>query len=316
MAYKAVYYICTDPSFGPVAHRVWQALQELGVLQEKTGIFCDGEEVMQYTDENGNRFSFVPAKQAICLDYPRYLPLMNEHFSDYNVAGMVTWHEGASAPPHIFTVHSLGDVNQGVYGPASPQHMHNLLAAMQREKEALKLDDYSVVPEATHWSGMTQDNDDATLLLQYPVPMMDIEIGSETESWEDPRAITVLAKALLQVFQEDGLQLHNLLCVGGVHFDPAFAQAVHTVWENQTFGVTHILANQWLVAGEYENEDGFERAKNAIDAIDGGICAIAFHDKMKGHYKDLVRALGKEYDVPIFKHQRLRKPETMELPDA
>ena len=45
----------------------------------------------------------------------------------------------------------------------------------------------------------------------------------------------------------------------------------------------------------------------------GGIEAIVFHDKMKGCYKDLVRKLGAHYDVPIYKHQRLRNPETMEF---
>ena len=316
MASKAVYYICTNPDFGPVAHRVWEQLKADDVLQEKTGVFCDGQPVMRHTDEKGNVFDFVPADKAVCVDYPHYLPMMKEHFSDYDVAGMVTWHEGASAPPQILTVHSLGDVNQGVYGNASPKHMHQLLAALEKERNRLGLTDFSVVPEATHWSGLTENNDDAALLLEYPVPMMDIEIGSETESWENEQAIDALSRALLQVFDDDGLTLHNLLCVGGVHFDPAFAEAVHTVWDGQTFGVTHIIANQWLVAGEYENEDGFERAKKAVESIDGGIAAIAFHDKMKGHYKDLVRALGKHYDVPIFKHQRLRKPETMELPHA
>lgn len=316
MAYKAVYYICTNPEFGHVAHLVWKRLEEDGIFQTGTGIFCDGEEVMRHVDAHGNQFDFVPAKQAVCLDYPRYLPIMNEHFAAHDVAGMITWHEGASAPERILTVHSLGDVNQGVYGKTTPVHMHNLLAAMQREKDKQGMDDWQVVPEATHWSGMTEDNDDATLLLSYPVPMMDIEIGSEKESWENPQAIGALAAALLQIFQDDGLTLRNLLCVGGVHFDPAFARAVHTVWNGETFGVSHILANQWLVAGEYENEEGVRRAKNAVDAIAGGIDGIAFHDKMKGHYKDLVRTLGEAYGVPIFKHQRLRNPETMDWQDA
>ena len=56
-----------------------------------------------------------------------------------------------------------------------------------------------------------------------------------------------------------------------------------------------------------------ERASSCIDAIEGGIEAIVFHDKMKGCYKDLVRALGKKYNVPIYKHQKLRHPETMEF---
>ena len=72
------------------------------------------------------------------------------------------------------------------------------------------------------------------------------------------------------------------------------------------------MANQWLVSGQYENEDGFARACACVDAIEGGIEAIAFHDKLKGCYKDLVRKLGERYNVPILKHQKLRKPEEIE----
>ena len=37
------------------------------------------------------------------------------------------------------------------------------------------------------------------------------------------------------------------------------------------------------------------------------------HDKAKGCYKDLARRLGARYDVPVYKHQRLRNPETLEF---
>ena len=47
-------------------------------------------------------------------------------------------------------------------------------------------------------------------------------------------------------------------------------------------------------------------ASPAVEAVDGGIEAVAFHDKLKGCYKDLARALGEKYGVPILKHQRLR----------
>lgn len=290
-------------------------LQRKGLLGEATDIVFDSEPVHRFYDARGNRIDFVPTHKAVCLDYPGYLPRMNEYFGDCDAAGMVTWHEGASAPPRILTVHSLGDVVSGVYGPADPQIMHNLLAALERQRVRLGMEDWSVVPEATHWSGMNETNDDATLLLQFPVPMVDIEIGSEPESWNDERAAEALAVALTETFVDDGLSLRRLLCVGGVHFDPSFADPVHTVFDGQAFGVSHILANQWLVSGEYENETGFERAKNAVLSIRGGVDAIAFHDKMKGCYKDLVRNLGSFLDVPIYKHQRLRNPDTLEWND-
>ena len=122
-----------------------------------------------------------------------------------------------------------------------------------------------------------------------------------------------MARSLTQIFEDDGKKVHQILCVGGVHFEPNFAEAVFTQWgEDETFGVTHILANQWLVSGHYEDETGVQRASDCIDAIDGGVEAIFFHDKMKGCYKDLVRALGAKYQIPIYKHQKLRTPAELE----
>lgn len=64
-----------------------------------------------------------------------------------------------------------------------------------------------------------------------------------------------------------------------------FLEAVFTTWNNEAFGVSHILANQWLVSGEYENESGFKRASDCIHAIAGGVEAIFFHDKLKAVIK-------------------------------
>jgi D-tyrosyl-tRNA(Tyr) deacylase len=310
---KAIYYICNNPSWGHVALHVWNILEEEGYLSEPTGIIFDGGEVMKYTDKKNNEFYFAPTETAICLDYPRYLPDMNRYFADFDISGMVTWHEGASAPDNVLTVHSLGDVNSGVYGPAKPKYMRNLLLAMDRNRQELGLDDYSVVTEATHWSGAHEDESDPSLLLEYPVAMMDIEVGSDESSWSNLTACLALARSLTQIFDDDGNKVHNILCVGGIHFDPNFRGAVFTDWDKEAFGVTHIIANQWLVAGEYENGEGLRKIIDCISAIDGEIEAIAFHDKMKACYKDLVRKLGEEYQIPIYKHQRLRKPQGLDF---
>ena len=313
MGKKAVYYINTDKDFGYVSFHVWDILQEEGYFTEKADILFDGQEVMKHVDEAGDEFYFVPTHKAICLQYKDRLDEMNQYFADADISGMVTWHEGAHALEKVLTVHSLGDVNSGNYGGAKPRYMRNLMLAIDKNRKALGLDDFKVVTEATHWSGVHNDVGDPTLLNKYPVPMMDIEVGSEPESWNNKEACRALARSLTSIFKDDGRKVHNLLCVGGVHFEPNFAEAVFTQWgDNEVFGVTHILANQWLVAGEYENETGVERASQCIDAIEGGIDAIFFHDKMKACYKDLVRALGAKYNVPIYKHQRLRNPDTLE----
>lgn len=310
---KAVYFINTDRSFGYVSYNVWDILEEEGYFTERADFDFGGQAVMQHQDKERNLFYFAQTERALCLDYNRYLPELNKYFLDCDISGMVTWHEGENAPEKVLTVHSLGDVNSGEYGAAKPRYMRNLMLAMDENRKALGLDDYHVVTEATHWSGVHNNLGDPKLLNQFPIPMMDIEVGSEPESWQNKDAARVLARSLTKIFEDDGRKVHNLLCVGGVHFDPNFCEAVFSQWDDEAFGITHVIANQWLVAGQYEDETGVERASACIAQIEGGIEAIVFHDKLKGCYKDLVRALGQKYNVPIFKHQRLRDPKGMEL---
>lgn len=309
---KAVYFICTSEDFqGLVSRDVWAILGEKGLLTP-AGFDFAGFAVMKQADDEGNEFFFVPTDVPLCWRYPKYLPEMNGHFADFDFAGMVTWHEGENAPPSVLTVHTAGDVETGVYAPASPKYVRNLMHTIDGERKRLGLDGFRTVTEATHWSGSFETSTPPPTLLEFPVPMVDIEVGSEDESWNNRTAAEALAGGLMGVFDDSGLRLHNLLCVGGMHFDPTFAEAVFTEWDGQGFGVSHIIANQWLVSGKYDEPHGLEFMERAVSAIDGGIEAIAFHDKLKGTYKDTVRKLGEKLGVPILKHQRLRNPETIE----
>lgn len=311
---KAVFFICTNRDFGHVSYNVWDVLEKEGYLANKTELDFAGECVYEYR-KDGHSFFFVPTDIALCRDYPRFLPYMNRYFSDFDMSAMVTWHEGGNAPENVLTVHSLGDMGSGYFGKAAPRFMRNLILAYERNRVSLGLEDYFVSTEATHWSGSYgQDGEpgDPALLVEFPVPMVDIEVGSAPQSWDNMTACTALARTLTEVFNDDGKTLHNILCVGGVHFESNFSDAAKASWGNEAFGVTHILANQWLVSEGYEAENGLERASNCIESIDGGIEAIFFHDKLKGCYKDLVRALGEKYNVPIYKHQKLRVPEEIE----
>ena len=204
MGKKAVYYINNDRDFGYVSFHVWDILQEEGYFTEKTDILFDGQEVMKHVDEAGDAFYFVPTHKAICLQYKDRLDEMNQYFADADISGMVTWHEGAHALEKVLTVHSLGDVNSGNYGGAKPRYMRNLMLAMDENRKALGLDDFRVVTEATHWSGVHNDKGDPTLLNKYPVPMMDIEVGSEPESWNNKEACRALARSLTSIFRDDG----------------------------------------------------------------------------------------------------------------
>ncbi|KAF5039889.1 D-aminoacyl-tRNA deacylase [anaerobic digester metagenome] len=308
---KAVYYICDHKDWAHVSFLVWDILQEEGYLHP-AGFTFAGKEVMKYADEKNNEYYFAPSDIAICRDYPRFLPDMNKYFGNFDMSGMVTWHEGTNAPERVLTIHTIGDVSSGCYGPANPLYNHNLMISMEKIRKDIGLEDFKVVTEATHWSGVHDGTGDPELILKYNVPMVDIEVGSEEDSWCNKQACSILARSLLHVFDHD-IKLHNLLCVGGIHFDPNFAESVHTSWNDgkEYFGISHIVANQWLVSGEYENEQGEEKLSACIESIIGGIDGIVFHDKLKGCYKDLVRKLGEKYNVPIIKHQALRMPENI-----
>ncbi|MGB4439567.1 MAG: hypothetical protein WBJ13_10185 [Sedimentibacter sp.] len=96
---------------------VWEILTEKGMFTPEDITF-DGRKVMMYRDAGDNIYYFVPTEVPVYWDYTKYLPEMNKYFADCDMSGMLTWHDGASAPPKVLTVHSIGDVNSGVYGSA------------------------------------------------------------------------------------------------------------------------------------------------------------------------------------------------------
>lgn len=309
---RAVFFFCGEP-IDPVAGRVLQASKRIHTLEE-TDIVIDEEPVRKYTDPSGNSFLFVRTQKVVSHAYDRYLPLMNSHFADFDVAGIITWHAGDNAPDKIFTSHTTGDVDSGNFGPANPHYLRNLLLAMDKNRLKAGLDDFFVTTEATHWSGMVYGGGSPDMISRFPVPMLDIEIGSSPVSWSSEAAVRVLAESLFSIFESDGRRVRNLLCAGGVHFERAFSGAVFQEWGDFAYGVSHILANQWLITGHYDNEDGLEKLETCVASIHGGIEAIAFHDNLKGVYKDRFRTLAGKYGIPVFKHQNLRRPE--EIPWA
>jgi D-tyrosyl-tRNA(Tyr) deacylase len=310
---KAVFYLAVKEGIDHVAAPVYRALSELSELKD-TEILVDGYPVKEYVDSETNTFWFVRTNRVVCHDYKTYLPIMLKYFTDFDAAGLVTWHEGDNAPDQVFSVHTTGDVDSANYGPANPQYMHNLLASMERNRLEDGLENYSITTEATHWSGVMYGDSSPDLIVEYPVPIMDIEIGSSLQSWSDEKAARVLAKALFEIFKDDGLKLKNILCAGGTHFDRAFSAEVLHTWDGQAYGISHIIPNQWLVTGGYDGEEGMTKLKACVESISGGIQGIAMHDGLKGAFKEKLRELGREYGVPVFKHQQLRKPDVIIWP--
>jgi D-tyrosyl-tRNA(Tyr) deacylase len=278
-------------------------------------MIIDEEPVRKYTDPSDNSFFLVRTQKVVSHGYDRYLPVMYSYFADFDVAGIITWHAGENAPDNILTSHTTGDVDSGNFGPANPQYLRNLLLAMEKNRVKAGLDDFFVTTEATHWSGMVYGGVSAEMIARYPVPMLDIEIGSSPACWSNETAARVLAESLFSIFESDGRRVRNLLCAGGVHFERAFSGAVFQEWDDCAYGVSHILANQWLITGRYDDEGGPEKLEACVTSIHGGIEAITFHDNLKGVYKDRFRALAAEYGIPVFKHQNLRRPEEISWTD-
>ncbi|MGM0396820.1 MAG: D-aminoacyl-tRNA deacylase [Bacillota bacterium] len=308
---KAIYYLATKDGVDHVARPVFRELGKI-IQFDKLDIEVDGKSVLRYIDEEENIFDFVQTEKVVCHDYRRYLPVMKEKLSDYHVAGLITWHEGDNAPDGILSVHTTGDVETGSFGKANPEFMHNLLVALERNRREEGLEDFFVTTEATHWSGIVYGDSTPEMIMEYSVPIMDIEIGSSEDSWNNEGAAKALAKSLLEIFNSDGLVLKNVLCAGGTHFERGFSGELFTIWEGNGYGISHIIPNQWLVTGEYENESGMKKLMDCVESIDGGIQGIAMHDGLKGVYKQQLRNLGEKLGVPVFKHQFLRKPEKIQ----
>lgn len=301
MSRTAAYFFCrTDTD--PVASRVFDVLVKLHGPTE-TDVVVDGEPVLEAGDEAGNRFLLVRTEDVLSHDYPRYLPTLNEHFADVDFAGVVNWHEGANAPDRVLTVHSTGDVPAGRWSPAAPALMRNLMRALDAERRAAGLDDYAVVTEATHWSGVPYGGS-VDLIARYGVPTYDIEIGSSPECWTDPAAHEVVARGLTQVFADAGDAPQTVLCAGGVHVETAWSTPVL----EGPYAVAHHLPNQWLVTGKYDEPSADDKLDWCVKSVKGGIDMIAVHDKLKATYKEPFRRLGERFGVPVVKHQALRRP--------
>jgi len=267
--------------------------------------------VLAESDALGNHIFYVSTAEVLSHDYPNYLPFLNEHFADADIAGVVNWHEGANAPDHILTVHSTGDVESGVFGAAHSGWTRALLLALEFHRIRLGLEEFSTQTEATHWSGIHYGGD-PLLIRDYAVPVVDIEIGSSAVSWSNPLAAEVLAHSLAEVFTttaDTGPMPRSIPCLGGVHIEPGFVEPVlQGAHGTHPLAVSHILPNQWLVSGDYGGPGGDEKLRACVESIAGGIHGIAVHAKLKGAIKNAARRLGEALDVAVFNHRKLRDP--------
>src|SRR5690348_12526564 len=141
---RAVYFFNHDLSVDPVASHIFEAVSRILSLEE-TEILIDGNAALQTTDGRGNLFCFVRTNKDLSSDYARYLTFLNTHFSSFDVAAHVNWHEGHNAPDKILTVHTTGDVPTGTFGPANPRYVRNMLLALDDNRKTAGLDDFATI---------------------------------------------------------------------------------------------------------------------------------------------------------------------------
>ncbi len=304
---KALFCFCMGPGSDRVSRDVFDRASRLFPLQE-TADEVDGLPVMEYRDSKEDRFLFMRQDNLISYDFARFLPLLTKRFGDVDAAVEVNWHAGDNAPDRVLTVHSLGDVPSGRFFPSEPRWGRNLLLGLERQRGALGLEDFAVVTEATHWSG-TVHGGDTSDILKYPVPFYDVEIGSTPDSWGRADAVEVLARGIVEIFREDG-PVWSLLCLGGVHFEPSFTAAA--LRDDLPLALGHVLPNQWLVSGRYEEPEGWDKLSAAASAVRGDIAAVVYHEGLKAAYRDLARRWGEASGVPVLKHKALRSSDLLE----
>jgi D-tyrosyl-tRNA(Tyr) deacylase len=298
---KAVYFFCADKDIDPVASNVFNYLQNNNNFVE-TKLTIDEFPVMEY--DNGNYFLCVRLNDVLSHNYIKYLPILNNHFKDFDVAGVVNWHEGINAPDRILTIHSTGDVPSGFFSKSNPNYFKNIFCSLEQNRIKYQLDNFKIMTEATHWSGIPYKQL-PELIIKYDVPIYDIEIGSTLESWNNETAIKILSESLFDIFNESS-QLKTLLCIGGVHFEESYSN----ILLEKNISIGHILANQWVVEN-YSGENGLEKINNCIKSIAGGINGIIFHDNLKGEYKQQCKTIAEKYNVYCGKHKILKTPDEL-----
>lgn len=303
MSAKLVYFFCHKLDRDPVALHVYNACRENAGFGEAS-FAVDNLPVAQWVDDGGNSIYLVRTSEVVTDRYEAYADIMAEHFPDAAAAAAVNWHEGANAPDRIFSVHTNADVSSGNFGITDPVWMRAFLLAAEDSRLHFELSDWTVAVEASHWSG-TMSGSKPELVVDFPTPMFDVEIGSSRSSWTEPRAARALARALLHAPHFKAPVVHSLLCVGGVHFESSFRDAVFSA-RDPGHAVSHILPTRWIQDDGYRGASAISRMRQCVGTIHGGVQAVVYHDSLKSDQKGWIRDLAAELAVPCVKHRLLR----------
>ncbi len=299
----AAYFLCMDASKDEVAPLVFNKTNSLVSLTALDWI-VDDYPVLEHMTNDGNRLLYIRTKVVLCQDHHTYQPVL-ERLKDVELIGMVNWHGGQNAPDKILAVHTAGDVMSSYYTPSKPLYATNIMRSLEQYKNATQLNDFSVTSEATHWSGIVYGGD-VSWLKDVHAPLIDIEIGSTSLSYNNKEAIEVISKSLLDVF-DNKQSFPTVLYVGGMHFEDTITNAI--LHPTHPFSLTHILPSRWIDNERYMGKIGLENIKKCIASIEGGIDGFVIHEKLKKPAKDVIRQLAEELDLPLINRKALKTPE-------
>lgn len=299
----AAYFLCVDSKLDQVAPQVMEMIQNTHELTELDWM-VDGYPVLEHIDENSNRILFIRTQVVICQDHELYMPIL-EALKEAVIIGMVNWHGGSNAPDKILAIHTVGDVSSANFLISKPIYATNIARALEEYRQEASLDDFSVTTEATHWSGIVYGGN-VEWLNHVNVPLIDIEIGSTSESYNNKEAISVISKAIMAVFNNEK-KLPNVLYIGGMHFEDTITNAV--LHPTHPVSLTHILPTRWVENELYTEDEGLTNLKKCIASIESGIDAFVIHEKLKKPNKDTIRALADELGIPIINRKALKTPE-------
>lgn len=293
---------CETSSVDPVAPSVLAHCKALYDLRE-TDIIIDGRAALKARLGEEGLLYCVPTATVASYDYRALAKDLNHNFPQAEAILVVNWHAGNNAPNKIFCAHATSDVTAGVFGPTSSRFLSTLLLCVEQARVAHALDDWKVLPEASHWSGSIQGRP-AEELLAVNAPVYDLEIGSYPDAFGNELAQRALAEAIGAVVGARLVQSPPVLFVGGIHFEPSVHEALILHGAPVSFG--HVLPNQWLVSGQYQNPESELRLLSAAKSDRDGVQALVYHDGLKGAFKETVRKAASLLGCPCFSHKKLR----------
>ena len=296
-----LFLFCSDSAKDPVAPGVLQASLDIYRPQRSESICLDGRGVWFKQLSDSTVLAFAETMDVPSYMYSTLATDLNTNFSDASLISVVNWHQGANAPRNIFCAHTTADVSEGLFAPASGTELSALLRALEAERKSSSLADWRVLVEASHWSG-TMVGCAAQQLLAVKAPVVDLEIGSDEAAWGNVEAQQILARALGRVPEFRRPVLPQVLFCGGMHFEPSLSEGFFC----SEFNISHVLPNQWMVAGAYGGEQGATRLGLALDSVREPVDALIFHDGLKGPFKASVRQMASERGLVCANHRLLR----------